>query len=266
MRFKNLLVISLLLLIGSCAVTKEPLKLKPSDFKNAPVSQLSKIDKAYLKPLAGAEKKVVKLSTDILFNNRVNCIFLRLKDALPKTIEASKLEVIVIEDPAANAFFSNASSTLTVTSGLSKLTDTNDELAVVIATVISPVSREQNIKRLQKASVINNFLFKNKVSPEAKTLTMMSMNIPTTKERIQTDESGRKLMTTAGFNPVASLTLLEKLKSQLRPMSEDDSEMFRVNYEKQTLEFEQRINAANQDIAKLESKYKEALTNNQSCI
>lgn len=142
---------------------------------------------------------------------RVNTIG---KALLAKNNLPTKIEFKVIETDEINAF-ANADKQIYVYTGLLKFVNNDDELAGVIAHEIghivnNHVAKQKVVNTITSTAIYNaNIDYRLKaISNTANNLTMLKMS---RTEEYEADITGVDLMTKAGYNPLAMVSVLYKI-------------------------------------------------------
>lgn len=170
-------------------------------------------------------KKAVPTALDNVFAQRARCVAEALIAVTPDTPVGVKWEIRAFEDSEPNVF-SLPGGQLGINSGIQSVAKNIDELATAIATPVAQVVLKHTQKMLNRgaqAELQNEVLQQLGVPSMKASFEQMEM-VQQREDDLEADRFGRKLMSAAGFDVMASITLLEKLeanrpllKSQLEP-------------------------------------------------
>lgn len=142
---------------------------------------------------------------------RVNTIGQKLlvKNNLP-----TKITFKVMETDEINAF-ANADKEIYVFTGLLKFVDSDDELAAVIAHEIGHIVNnhvaKQNVINTMTSTAIYNANIDPRLKAGANIANNMSMLKMSRTDEFEADITGTDLITKAGYNPLAMVSLLNKI-------------------------------------------------------
>lgn len=170
-------------------------------------------------------KKAIPSAPDNVFAQHARCVAEALIAVTPDTPIGVKWEIRVFEDSEPNVF-SLPGGQLGINSGIQSVAKNIDELATAIATPVAQVVLKHTQKMLNRraqAELQNEVLQQLGVPSMKASFEQMEM-VQQREDNLEADRFGRKLMSAAGFDVMASITLLEKLaenrpllKSQLEP-------------------------------------------------
>lgn len=157
-------------------------------------------------------KKTVPSALDKVFAQRAKCIAEALIVVAPDVPKGVKWDVRVFEDRVPNVF-SMPGGQLGINSGIRSVAQNTDELAFAIAVPITQVVLKHAQKSLSRKGQfeIQNAVMKQAGFPPMNALFEQIEAVQKQKDQIEADIFGRKLMSAAGFDTGASITLLEKL-------------------------------------------------------
>lgn len=142
---------------------------------------------------------------------RVNTIG---KNLLVKNSLPTKITFKVLETDEINAF-ANANKEIYVYTGLLKFVDSDSELAAVIAHEIGHIVNNHVAKQNVINSVTSTAIYASNIDPRLKVganaannMTMLKMS---RTDEYEADITGTDLITKAGYNPLAMVSLLNKI-------------------------------------------------------
>lgn len=136
------------------------------------------------------------------------------KALLSKNNLPTKIEFKVIETDEVNAF-ANADKQICVYTGLLKFVNNDSELAAVIAHEIGHIVNhhvaKQNVVGTVTATAIANANIDPRLKAGANTANNLTMLKMSRTEEYEADITGADLMTKAGYNPLAMVSVLYKI-------------------------------------------------------
>ena len=142
---------------------------------------------------------------------RVNTIGQKL---LAKSNLSTKITFKVMETDEINAF-ANADKEIYVYTGLLKFVDSDDELAAVIGHEIGHIVNnhvaKQNVINTMTSTAIYNANIDPRLKAGANIANKMSMLKMSRTDEFEADITGTDLITKAGYNPLAMVSLLNKI-------------------------------------------------------
>ncbi len=172
-------------------------------------------------------KKKMTINTDEKTNRYVRCISDNVIAVLPKKYANQQWEVVVFEEPSANAF-ALPGGKIGVHTGLLKIAVNQDQLAAVIGHEVGHViaqhsneraSQSAGVQLLMQASNVASQAANNKYHNELMAVlglgAQYGVQMPFSRiHESEADEIGLELMAKSGFNPKESVTLWQRMSAQ----------------------------------------------------
>lgn len=138
-------------------------------------------------------KNEYSVSSNEQFRVRVDCVFHQLLTAVKNEPDGTVWEFVVFADRTPN-IIAVAGGKIAVYDGMSLIAETPDELAAALATSVSQITLRFINRRLSIAIMGGEYASQSFSN----------------EEYLMADSAGRKLMVAAGFDPEASISLLQK--------------------------------------------------------
>ena len=201
------------------------------------------------------------LSRDLTKRALVRCVAKNIIKQLDEPYRSNEWEIVLFENPGVNAF-AMPGGKMGVFSGLFEVAEGQDELATVIGHEIAHVTMKHSYERAKRdmrtqigstlgmAVLMGNIANQqitsqaelNQINNQINSINMMSqifaeygLNLPFSRSQEKdADKAGLFYMASAGFNPLASLTLWKKMKNEgnrpnLEFVSSHPSDKKRIN-------------------------------------
>ena len=201
------------------------------------------------------------LSRDLTKRALVRCVAKNIIKQLDEPYRSNEWEIVLFENPGVNAF-AMPGGKMGVFSGLFEVAEGQDELATVIGHEIAHVTMKHSYERAKRdmrtqigstlgmAVLMGNIANQqitsqaelNQINNQINSINMMSqifaeygLNLPFSRSQEKdADKAGLLYMASAGFNPLASLTLWKKMKNEgnrpnLEFVSSHPSDKKRIN-------------------------------------
>jgi len=200
-------------------------------------------------------------SRDLTKRALVRCVAKNIIKQLDEPYRSNEWEIVLFENPGVNAF-AMPGGKMGVFSGLFEVAEGQDELATVIGHEIAHVTMKHSYERAKRdmrtqigstlgmAVLMGNIANQqitsqaelNQINNQINSINMMSqifaeygLNLPFSRSQEKdADKAGLLYMASAGFNPLASLTLWKKMKNEgnrpnLEFVSSHPSDKKRIN-------------------------------------